>query len=189
MALRCNEALCGQQVLTFQIRLRRHFWPPEPSLAPTPAGPRRYAHDHPPASSDLSICHHGSRNAPARLRSGLAAAAGPRLGSAKAPALPTAWRRLVRCQRHASVLPVRPHDARAHARTTLILLSFRRYRVAFGRHALVHHCIVSFLRPKLHAISRRILPFTLGNVGIKGLCGKIRFGVMIIDYLAAAGHE
>ena len=52
----------------------------------------------------------------ARLRSDLAAAAGPSLGSAKEPALTTAWRRLVGYQRHVPVLPVRPHDARARAR-------------------------------------------------------------------------
>src|ERR1700692_4104768 len=53
----------------------------------------------------------------ARLCSDLAAAAGPRLGSAREPALTTAWQRLVRCHRHVPVLLVRPHDARAHART------------------------------------------------------------------------
>jgi hypothetical protein len=50
----------------------------------------------------------------ARLCSDLAAAAGPRLGSAKEPALTTAWQRLIRCHRHVPVLLVRPHDARAH---------------------------------------------------------------------------
>ena len=58
----------------------------------------------------------------ARLRSDLAAAAGPSLGSAKAPALATAWRCLVRCQSHVPVLPVRPHDARARAR--ILVASF-----------------------------------------------------------------
>jgi hypothetical protein len=48
-------------------------------------------------------------------RSDLAAAAGPRLGSAKEPAPTPARRRLVRCQRHVPVLPVRPLT-RAHAR-------------------------------------------------------------------------
>jgi hypothetical protein len=52
----------------------------------------------------------------ARLRSDLAAAAGPSLGSAKDPALTPVWRRLVGYQRHVPVLPVRPHDARARAR-------------------------------------------------------------------------
>ena len=52
----------------------------------------------------------------ARLRSDLAAAAGPSLGSAKEPALTAFWRRPVGYQRHVPVLPVRPHDARARAR-------------------------------------------------------------------------
>jgi len=55
----------------------------------------------------------------ARLRSDLAAAAGPSLGSAKEPALTPVWRRLVRCQRHVPV-SVRPHDARARAHTSCI---------------------------------------------------------------------
>jgi hypothetical protein len=57
----------------------------------------------------------------ARLRSDLATAAGPCLGSAKAPALATACRCLVRCQSHVPVLPVRPHDARARARILVAL--------------------------------------------------------------------
>jgi hypothetical protein len=63
----------------------------------------------------------------ARLSSDLAAAAGPRLGSAKAPALATTWRCLVRCQSHVPVLPVRPHDARARAHTSCIV-RFDRFR-------------------------------------------------------------
>jgi hypothetical protein len=55
------------------------------------------------------------------LSSDLAAAAGPSLGSAKAPALATAWRRLVGYQRHVPVLPVRPHDARARAHISCIV--------------------------------------------------------------------
>jgi hypothetical protein len=43
----------------------------------------------------------------ARLRSDLARAAGPRLGSVEAPAFATAGRRLVGCQRHGSVLQVK----------------------------------------------------------------------------------
>jgi hypothetical protein len=66
IALRCNEAGSDHQVLIFQIRLRRHPGRPEPSRdsrASAGAGPRRYAHDQ-PASSDPSICHRGSGNAP-----------------------------------------------------------------------------------------------------------------------------
>src|SRR6185503_1533098 len=41
-----------------------------------------------------------------------ATAAGPSLGSAKAPALTPAWRRLVGYHRHVPVLAVRPHVPR-----------------------------------------------------------------------------
>jgi hypothetical protein len=58
------------------------------------------------------------------LRSDLAAAAGPSLGSAKEPALTPGWRRPVGYQRHVPVLPVRPHDARARARTLVALINF-----------------------------------------------------------------
>jgi hypothetical protein len=64
----------------------------------------------------------------ARLRSDLAAAAGPSLGSAKEPALTTAWPCLVRYQSHAPVLPVRPHDARARARISSRITRFDRFR-------------------------------------------------------------
>jgi hypothetical protein len=60
------------------------------------------------------------------LGSDLAAAAGPRLGSAEEPALTPAWRRLVGYQRHVPVLPVRPHDARA--RISSRISRFDRFR-------------------------------------------------------------
>jgi hypothetical protein len=62
----------------------------------------------------------------ARLRSDLAAAAGPSLGSAKEPALTPVWRRLVGCQHPVPVLPVRPHDARARARISTRISRFDR---------------------------------------------------------------
>ena len=82
-----------------------------------------------------SLCLRADRSATmgaatrlARLCSDLAAAAGPRLGSGKAPALATAWRCLVRCQRHVPVLPVRPHDARARAHTRSAFPWFESYQ-------------------------------------------------------------
>jgi hypothetical protein len=64
----------------------------------------------------------------ARLRTDLAAAAGPSLGSAKDPALTPVWRRQVRCQRHVPALPVRPNDARARARISSSISRFDRFR-------------------------------------------------------------
>jgi hypothetical protein len=75
------------------------------------------------------------------------------------------------------------------ARARNELLSFCRYRVTFGRHALAHRCILYFWSPKLFSFSNRIPSVTLGKVGIKGLLGKFRLGVIIVDYLAATGHQ
>jgi hypothetical protein len=81
------------------------------------------------ATCATSLCLRAGRSATmgaatrlARLCSDLAAAAGPRLGSGKAPALAKARRCLVRCQSHVPVLPVRPHDARARAHTSCIVV-------------------------------------------------------------------
>jgi hypothetical protein len=68
----------------------------------------------------LRTCRFAAMEAATRLvwlRSDLAAAAGPRLGSTKAPARATAWRCRVGCQRHVPAPPVRPHDARARRET------------------------------------------------------------------------
>ena len=61
------------------------------------------------------------------LRPDLAAAAGPSLGSTKAPPLATAWRGVVTCRHHFTSFPVRPHDARARARilvASFVLIDF-----------------------------------------------------------------
>ena len=95
LALRRNEAYSGQQVVTFQIGFRRHFRPPESIGAPALAlglgntiatglrlRTRRFA------TVEAATC-------PAWLGSDLAAAAGPSLGSTKAPALTPVWRCLI----------------------------------------------------------------------------------------------
>jgi hypothetical protein len=60
----------------------------------------------------------------ARLRSDLAAAAGPSLGSAKELGLTPVWRCLVGSHHHVPVLPVRPHDARARFAHTSCIVRF-----------------------------------------------------------------
>ena len=118
------------------------FAPSDPaSLSSQPTRSKPLSIAAPPQALGLgdtcatSLCLRAARSATmgaatrlARLCSDLAAAAGPRLGSGKAPALATARRCLVRCQSHVPVLPVRPHDARARARISSCITRFDRFR-------------------------------------------------------------
>ena len=97
MALRRNEAWLGEQVVTFQIQ-----------FVATSDRPNPLSIGEPPQTLDLSdtrttslglrTCRFATVEAAtrlARLRFDLAAAAGPSLGSAKAPAPTPVWRPLV----------------------------------------------------------------------------------------------
>src|SRR5580704_5375468 len=93
-ALRCNEACSGQHVATSDRPNPLSIGEPPQTLD---LGDTRTT------SLRLWACRFATVEAAtrlARLRSDLAAAAGPSLGSAKAPALATAWRWLVGCHHH-----------------------------------------------------------------------------------------
>jgi len=129
----CRRDAVAHDITTF---LGGSFAPSDPaSLSSQPTRSKPLSIAAPPQALGLgdtcatSLCLRAGRSATmgaatrlARLCSDLAAAAGPRLGSGKAPALAKARRCLVRCQSHVPVLPVRPHDARARAHTSCIVV-------------------------------------------------------------------
>jgi hypothetical protein len=68
--------------------------------------------------------------------------------------------------------------------------------VAFGLHAVAYHCIVDMRGAiltvrdvALNCDEGWILTFTFGNIGMKGLAGKILFRVKLIVDLSASRYE
>jgi|HubBroStandDraft_6_1064221.scaffolds.fasta_scaffold375809_2 hypothetical protein len=68
--------------------------------------------------------------------------------------------------------------------------------VAFGLHAVAYHCIVDMRGAivtvrdvALNCDEGWILTFTFGNIGMKGLAGKILFRVKLIVDLSSSQYE